>query len=170
MNNKTKKLAITSLLTAVAILGSYISFPVFGSKCAPVQHLVNILCAVLVGPAYGLLAAFMASLIRNLLAIGSLMAFPGSMFGAFLSSIAYKKTKKLSLAVIGELFGTAVLGGLCAYPIAIFFMGQDAGELAFYVYILPFFISTGGGSLIASLVLASMSKSGLLSQTQDRLK
>ncbi len=170
MNNKTKKLAITSLLTAVAILGSYISFPVFGSKCAPVQHLVNILCAVLVGPSYALLAAFMASLIRNLLAIGSLMAFPGSMFGAFLSAIAYKKTEKISLAVIGELFGTAVLGGLCAYPIAIFFMGQNAGELAFYVYILPFFISTAGGSVIASLVLASMSKSGLLKKTQDRLK
>ncbi len=170
MNNKTKKLAITGLLTGLAVVGSFISFPVFASKCAPVQHLVNVLCAVLVGPVYGLAAAFSASLIRNLLGIGSLMAFPGSMFGAFLSAIAYKKSKKLSLAIIGELFGTAVLGGLCAYPIAIFFMGQNAGDLAFYVYIFPFFVSTAGGCLIAGLLLFSLEKSGVLKRTQDGLK
>ncbi len=170
MNKNTRKLAIAGLLTGLAVVGSFISFPVFGSKCAPVQHLVNILCAVLLGPLYGLAVAFSASLIRNLLAIGSLMAFPGSMFGALLSALAYKKTKKISIALIGELFGTGILGGLCAYPIAIYFMGQNAGELAFYVYILPFFISTAGGSLIAGILLATLQKSGVLKKTQDRLK
>ncbi|MDO4772325.1 MAG: energy coupling factor transporter S component ThiW [Bacillota bacterium] len=168
--NKTKKLAVTSLLTAVAIVGSTFSFPVLGSKCAPVQHMVNVLCAVLVGPLYGLLSAFMASLIRNLLAMGSLMAFPGSMFGALLAALLYKKSKKLSLALLGEIFGTAVLGGLCAYPIAILFMGKSAGEVAFYAYVLPFFISTAAGSIIAGLLLASMQKTGVLSKTQNSLK
>lgn len=38
----------------LAVVGSmFIVFPVFGSKCAPVQHMVNILCAVLLGPWYG---------------------------------------------------------------------------------------------------------------------
>ena len=49
------------------LAGSLISFPVFGSKCAPVQHMVNIFCAVLLGPGYGVMSAFVASLIRNLL-------------------------------------------------------------------------------------------------------
>ena len=81
----TKKLAVAAVFCAVAVAGSLFSFPVFGSKCSPVQHMVNILCAVLLGPGYGLGAAFAAALIRNLLGLGSLMAFPGSMFGALIS-------------------------------------------------------------------------------------
>ncbi len=38
--------------------------------------MVNIFCAVLLGPGYGVMTAFVASLIRNLLGMGSLMAFP----------------------------------------------------------------------------------------------
>ena len=46
----TKKLALAGMLCALAVVGSVFSFPIFGSKCAPVQHMVNILCAVLLGP------------------------------------------------------------------------------------------------------------------------
>ena len=67
-----KKLTVTAILAAVAVVGSLFSFPVFGSKCAPVQHLVNILCAVTVGPWWALAQAFIAALIRNLLGLGSL--------------------------------------------------------------------------------------------------
>ena len=74
-----KKLTVTAILAAVAVVGSLFSFPVFGSKCAPVQHLVNILCAVTVGPWWALAQAFIAALIRNLLGLGSPLAFPGSM-------------------------------------------------------------------------------------------
>ena len=42
-----KKLALAAVLTAVAVVGSLLSFPIFGSRCSPVQHMVNILCAVL---------------------------------------------------------------------------------------------------------------------------
>ena len=78
----TKKLAIAGVFCAVAVVGSLFSFPIFGSKCSPVQHMVNILCAILLGPSYSIGAAFGAALIRNLLGLGSLMAFPGSIFGA----------------------------------------------------------------------------------------
>ncbi len=71
-----KKLTVTAILAAVAVVGSLFSFPVFGSKCAPVQHLVNVLCAVTVGPWWALAQAFIASLIRNLLGLGSPLAFP----------------------------------------------------------------------------------------------
>ena len=80
-----KKLTLTALFTAVAVVGSMFSFPVLGSKCAPVQHLVNVLCAVTVGPWWGLAQAFMAALIRNLTGLGSPLAFPGSMCGALLA-------------------------------------------------------------------------------------
>ena len=81
-SDTVKKLAMAGVLTAVAVVGSLLSFPIFGSKCAPVQHMVNILAAVVLGPGWGVGIAFCASLLRNLLGLGSLMAFPGSMIGA----------------------------------------------------------------------------------------
>ena len=75
--NRTKKLCVAGILCAVAVVGSMFSIPVFGSKCAPVQHMVNILCAVLLGPWYGVAVAFGASLIRNLIGIGKFTGFPG---------------------------------------------------------------------------------------------
>ncbi|MBP5553238.1 MAG: energy coupling factor transporter S component ThiW [Lachnospiraceae bacterium] len=165
----TKKLAIAGVYCAVAVVGSLFSFPVLGSKCAPVQHMVNILCAVTLGPFYGVAVAFAASLIRNLLGLGSLMAFPGSMFGALLCGIAYNKTKNIPVTLIGEVFGTAILGGLCAYPVAIFLMGKNAAELAFYIYIIPFLISTAGGAIISAVLIFSLKKSGILQNMQESL-
>lgn len=165
----TKKLAIAGVFCAVAVVGSLFSFPVFGSKCSPVQHMVNILCAVLLGPGYGLGAAFAASLIRNLLGLGSLMAFPGSMFGALLCGIIYAKTHNILGTLLGEVFGTAILGGLCAYPVAIFFMGKSAAGLAFYAYIIPFLISTAAGAAISAVLVYTLKKANVLQKMQDSL-
>ena len=162
--NKTKKLSIAGLLCAVAVVGSMFYFPVFGSKCAPVQHMVNILAAVTLGPYYAVAIAFAASFIRNITALGSLMAFPGSVFGALLCGLIYKKSKNVYLAIIGEVFGTSVIGGLCAYPVSVLFMGQDAGSIAFYAYIVPFFISTAAGSLISALVISGVRKTNVLKE------
>ena len=44
--NHVKKLAFASLLCALAVVGSMFSVPVLGSKCAPVQHIVNVVSAI----------------------------------------------------------------------------------------------------------------------------
>ena len=165
----TKKLALAGMLCALAVVGSVFSFPIFGSKCAPVQHMVNILCAVLLGPYYGIGVAFVASLLRNLLGLGSLMAFPGSMFGALLCGLVYAKTKNIFATMVGEVFGTSILGGLCAYPVAILLMGKSAGDIAFYAYIVPFLVSTAGGAVIAGVLLAALQRSGALRSMQTSL-
>ena len=168
--SNVKKLAVAGLLCALAVVGSmFIVFPVFGSKCAPVQHMVNILCAVFLGPWYGVGVAFGASLIRNLLGVGSLMAFPGSMFGALLCGLVYAKTKNLIATLVGEVFGTSILGGLCAYPVAICLMGKSAGDIAFYAYIVPFLISTAVGAVIAGVLVYSLQHSGALRSMQSSL-
>ena len=162
METRTKKMCIAGILVAVAVVGSLFSFPVFGSKCAPIQHMVNILCAVMLGPWYGVVAAFCASLIRNLLGLGSLMAFPGSMFGAFLCGVAFWKSRNIPLTLLAEVFGTAILGGLCAYPIAVLFLGAQAGEIAFYAYVIPFLVSTVGGAVISAVLLGALKNTGVL--------
>ena len=168
--SNTKKLAIAGVFCAVAIVGGMFSFPVFGSKCSPIQHMVNILCAVLLGPGYGLAAAFVAALIRNLLGLGSLMAFPGSMFGALLCGLVYKKTKNIPATLLGEVFGTGILGGLCAYPVAVFLMGQSAAGLAVYAYVIPFLISTVAGAVISAILIYSLKKSNILFIMQESLE
>lgn len=169
MKTNTKKLALAGVLCAVAVVGSMFSFPVFGSKCAPVQHMVNVLCAVLLGPWYGVAVAFVASLLRNLLGLGSLMAFPGSMCGALLCGILYHKTKNLLATLCGEVFGTGIIGGLLAWPVAVFLMSKAAGDIAFYAYIVPFLVSTVGGSIIAGVVLIALEKNSALKKMQASL-
>ena len=165
-----QKLALAGVLCALAVVGSVFSFPVFGSKCAPVQHMVNILCAVFLGPWYGVAVAFAASLIRNLLGLGSLLAFPGSMVGALLCGLAYAKFKTLASALLAEVFGPAVLGGLCAHPMVILLMGQGPGQIAFYAYVVPFLVSTAGGAVLSGVLLYSLQKTGALPRLQARTR
>lgn len=166
----TKKIALASIFCAIAVVGSLFSFPVFGSKCAPIQHMINILCAILLGPGYGITVAFAASLIRNMLGLGTLMAFPGSMIGALLCGLVYKFSKNIFATLLGEVFGTGILGGLCAYPIAIYLMGQQTAGIAFYAYIIPFLISTVGGAIISAVLIYSLKSVGVLKRMQTSLE
>ena len=171
MNNQsvnTKKLALTAIFAAVAVVGSMFSFPVFGSKCAPVQHLVNVLCAVFLGPWWGLAAAFIASVIRNMTGLGTLLAFPGSMCGALLSGILYRKFKTLPAAWIGEIFGTAVIGGMLAYPIASLIMGN--ANAALFTFVVPFLISTAGGTLIAAVITLALQSRGVIAKLREQVE
>ena len=154
-------------MAALAVVGSFVSFPVAGSKGAPVQHLVNILCAVFVGPWWGVACAFIASLIRNLLALGSPLAFPGSMCGALLAGLLYKYLKKTPVAYVGELVGTGLIGGILSYPIALFVMVND--KAALFTFVIPFLISSLGGTIIAVIIVTALSKTGVLRKFQDEL-
>ena len=168
-NKSVQKLSIAGVFCALAVVGSmFLTFPVFGSKCAPVQHMVNILCAVFLGPWYGLATAFVASLLRNLLGWGSLLAFPGSMCGALLCGLVYWKTKNLPATLIAEVLGTGVLGGLAAYPVAKELMGLTPET--YTVYILPFLISTAASSILAGILVFALQKNGALKSMQSALE
>ena len=158
-STRIQKLTVAGILTAVAVVGGMFSFPFLGSKCAPIQHMVNIICAVFLGPWYGVGVAFVASLIRNILGLGTPMAFPGSMLGALLCGLVYAKLPKLLPTCVAEVFGTAVLGGLAAYPVAVYLMGQSA---AVYAFIVPFLISTAVGSVCSWIVLTALMRTGVL--------
>ena len=175
-SSNTKKLAVAAIFVAIAVVGSaFISFPVFGSKCSPTQHMVNVLCAVFLGPGYGVGVAFCASLIRNLVGAGTLMAFPGSMVGALCCGLAYKALRNknevaaILVTLVAEMLGTGVLGGLCAWPVSILFMNGDAATLAVTAYIIPFLISTGVGAVIAGILVFSLQRSGVLRSMQSSL-
>lgn len=153
---QTRKLTVAALLVAIGTLSAHLIYiPAGIAKCFPVQHAINVMGAVLLGPDYVLAVAFAISCLRNLLGTGSLMAFPGSMCGALLAGLAYARYKRLPAAMAGEVFGTGIVGALVAWLLAALVLGSDA---AAWFFIPPFFVSTAGGSVIAGLLL----KSGVL--------
>ena len=81
---------------------------------------------------------------------------------ALLCGLIYYKTKNLPATLVGEVFGTGVLGGLCAYPVAILLMGKSASDIAFYAYIVPFLISTVAGSILAGVLIYALKKANVL--------
>ena len=87
------------MLTAVAVSLSTFAVPIGASKCFPIQHLCNVMAGVFLGPWYGVGMAFCTSLIRNLMGTGSLLAFPGSMVGAYLCGMLYRHSHKLMMAM-----------------------------------------------------------------------
>lgn len=149
MNNR--KLTFSALLIALGtITGHLIYIPIGAAKAFPVQHLINILSAVLLGPFYAIWNAFAISLFRNMLGTGSLLAFPGSMIGAAAAGFLYQKFRSEKFALAGELIGTGILGALAAYPIAKLLMGSSS---AVFFFIIPFSLSSAAGAVTAYLFL-----------------
>ena len=48
-------------------------------------------------------------------------------------------------------------------------MGKPAGSIAFYAYVVPFLVSTIGGSLIAGAVLLTLEKNNALQRMQSSI-
>ncbi|MBE6051032.1 MAG: energy coupling factor transporter S component ThiW [Clostridium sp.] len=144
------KVAMSGVFIAIATIFGTFSIPIFGAKMSPVQHFINVITAVILGPIYALGNAFITSILRNIFGTGSLLAFPGSMIGAVLAGILFIKSKKIEAAVVGEIIGTGILGAIVAYPISALILGKD---IALFAYIIPFSISCVGGSIIAYIFL-----------------
>lgn len=157
MKFNIRKLTVAGMMVAVGVVLSTFYIPVGMSKCFPMQHLLNVLSGVFLGPYYALGFAFCTALIRNLMGTGSLLAFPGSMVGAFCCGMLYRYVKKLPAAVAGEVIGTGIIGGMLCFPVARFLLGNT--EAALFTYVIPFLVSTAGGSALAAVLLAILCKS-----------
>ena len=167
MKVNVKKLAVSAMLVAVAVSLSGFSIPIGASKCFPIQHLSNVIAGVFLGPWYGVAMAFCTSLIRNLMGTGSLLAFPGSMIGAYLCGAVYQRFGKLTLAYSGEVFGTGIIGGILCYPVATLLMGKEA---ALFAYVMPFLMSTLCGTIMAAFLVGVLYKSGAFQYLQNMLE
>lgn len=154
-----KKLSLSGMFVALGLVCSAFYIPMGASKCFPVQHMINVLAGVLLGPVYGVGIAFGTSFLRVIMGTGTLLAFPGSMIGAFFCGLLYQKTKKLSFAYMGEIVGTGIIGALVAYPVAILIMGKEA---AMFAYLLPFLVSSFGGASISIVFIGILRKAKVL--------
>ena len=156
---KTRDVARAVILVAIAVALSPIFIPVGIAKCFPAQHMVNVLSAVMLGPAYAVGIALISAILRNLLGLGTLLAFPGGMIGAFLAGLAYWMFKNTYMAGLGEVIGTGLLGSLASvWIVAPLLMGKT---MALATLMLAFSISTLGGSIIGIIALHLLRKGGI---------
>lgn len=163
--NNTKKLVLAGLFVALSVVGgALIIIPVGLAKAAPVQHFMNVLTAVTLGPWYAVGCAFVTSIIRNLIGTGSIMAFPGSMVGALLAGLVYRRFPNLAAAAVGEVFGTGILGAMLAALMALPFLGT---KVAIFGYVPSFFLSTLVGATASALLLKAFKARGLLDRFKD---
>lgn len=134
----------------------------------PTAHFINITCSVLLGPWYSLLCATMIGIIRMMFMGIPPLALTGAVFGAFLSGVFYRLSNgKIICGVIGEVFGTGIIGSLVSYPVMAFLMGRDGLNAFFYT---PMFIgATLMGGTVAYLFLKRLSQTGLLAKIQMSL-
>ncbi|PZN09871.1 MAG: energy coupling factor transporter S component ThiW [Bacillota bacterium] len=149
---ETRRLVLAALLAALGTwLAGALVVPVGVAKATPVQHAINVLAAVWLGPVWAVTLALVISTLRNLLGIGTLLAFPGSLFGAALAGLFFRMTRHPGAAVAGEVVGTGLLGALVAFPIARWLLGQEVA--AWFFYIVPFTASSAVGALAAWFIL-----------------
>ena len=65
------KLTLAALLVAIGTLSAHLIYiPAGASKCFPVQHAINVLCAVILGPKEAVSVAFVISCLRNMFGTG----------------------------------------------------------------------------------------------------
>lgn len=158
--NQTKKLVTAGLFIAISVIfNSLIVFPIGLAKVAPVQHFMNVLTAIWLGPWYAVACAFVTSVIRNMMGTGSVLAFPGSMIGALFAGLMYQRFRKISLGVCGEVVGTGILGAMIAALMALPFLGK---EVALFGFLPSFFVSSLVGATVAAVLLKAFEKRGLL--------
>ncbi|KMO85322.1 thiamine biosynthesis protein ThiW [Megasphaera cerevisiae DSM 20462] len=166
--DKDKKVLRLVVMAMLIGLGVVISPILRIEGMCPMAHLINITCAVLLGPWYALLCATLIGIIRMTIMGIPPLALTGAVFGAVLSGILYRISDgRIWAAVIGEIIGTGIIGAIVSYPVMTLLYGRTGLTWMFYV---PMFISgTLIGGTIAFFLLLTLSRSGTLREFQRKL-
>jgi energy coupling factor transporter S component ThiW len=143
--------------------------------------MINAILGVLVGPFWVAIAAIFIGTIRNMLAIGTLYAFPGGIPGGIVVGITYWFLKRLKrsentrlISALTEPIGTLLIG----IPLALFLVAPWMGTkslldltasegplLAFLIFGAGWALSCVPGSIIGFIILLTLKKIGISRET-----
>ena len=148
----TRKVAYAVVLVAIGVaLAPYTSFPIGIAKINPTQHFVNVLGAVILGPWWAMIIAAVIAVIRNVMGVGTLLAFPGGMIGAFLAGFFYLRKRRIHEGAIGEIIGTGFIAPVVsAMFVAPVLMGK---AIPLFALIPSFLASTVAGAVLGVLAI-----------------
>ncbi|RPH52488.1 MAG: energy coupling factor transporter S component ThiW [Desulfobacteraceae bacterium] len=159
--NYTRKAAYAVVLAAAGIaLSPYTSLPIGIAKINPTQHFINMLGAVLLGPFWAMVTAAVIGLIRNVLGVGTILAFPGGMIGAILAGYLFRYTRNLHIGAFGEVIGSGIIAPVvCSVFFAPVLMGKAIPLLA----LIPSFLASSvTGAILGVIALKALFRADIL--------
>ena len=164
-NKKLIKLIFMAMMIAIGVVIS----PILRVEgMCPMAHLINVTCAVFIGPFHSLACAALIGIIRMIFMGIPPLALTGAIFGAFFSGLFYRLSKgKILFAVLGEIFGTGIVGAIVSYPVMTYIWGRDG--LTWFFYVPSFVAGTLIGGSIAFILLKQLNKLGQLNKIQELL-
>ncbi|MGQ9680746.1 MAG: energy coupling factor transporter S component ThiW [Candidatus Bathyarchaeia archaeon] len=183
---KTMQIALSAVLTALGvILSPLFSIPIPPIKAYPLQHCINIIAGVMLGPSWAVIIATMIGIIRNLLGTGTFFAFPGGVFGGLVVGLVYKYLWRSDFSAFTENLGTVVIGATVGYS---FVSGLAPGETSYilgmpvrgvsptmwgisggmWVLWLMFGASSISGSILGFLCLKALRRIGVLKRVSEK--
>ncbi len=177
-----RRITLLTVFTALGVALSPITwFQFLTTKAYPTQHLINALTGVILGPWWGMLTALLIGIIRNMIGVGTLYAFPGGVPGALIVGLAYMITSRLRnrflrySAALMEPIGTVLIGG----TISVFILAPAIGDVRILGVIeqrgalefLPIFwlgwaLSSVPGSILGYMILLALDRSGVLDRVR----
>lgn len=177
-----KKIAIVSVFSALGVVVAPFSWFAFaGSKAFPGQHMVNAILGVLVGPFWTAIAAIIIGIIRNVLGIGTVYAFPGGIPGGIVVGVIYwllkrfKLSKKIRIAsALAEPIGTVLIGATLSLYLVAPWIGTEkildllnakGPLLAYLIFGAAWALSSVPGSILGFFILLILSRVGISRET-----
>ncbi len=158
----TVNVSMMAILAAVGIaLSAFNPFvylpPILSAIINPFVHFINVIAGVLLGPWYALGTALIVAVIRYATGLGTILAFPGGLCGAFIVGLVReillkKKPKQVHFAAFTEPLGTVFIGGTIAGFIRI---------LPFWSFWLIFAIASVIGCILGWMMLKVLDRAGL---------
>lgn len=179
MNSSSIRLRKAGLLSIFSALGVVIApflwFPFLGTKAYPGQHMINSILGVLLGPLWAAAAAVIIGLIRNVLGIGTIYAFPGGIPGGLIVGAVYwalRRLKRGRLPLISALFepiGTVFIGATLSLFLVAPWIGDprllsqlEKGPITALVLLWSgWALSSVSGSLFGFIILLALDRIGI---------
>ncbi len=152
-----RPVVLSGVLVALCVALSGLYFPVGPTKVYPFQHMVNAIAGVLLGPWWAALIATLAAVIRNLLGVGTIFAFPGGIPGALVVGLLYRWIKRDWVAFL-EPLGTGLIGATLSAWLVVPYVSTKIGWLALTV---AFLSSSVPGSALGFVVIKIIRKGGV---------
>ncbi|MFX0067706.1 MAG: energy coupling factor transporter S component ThiW [Promethearchaeota archaeon] len=164
----TKQTALAASLIAAGIaLAPIIWFPFLGAKAYPMQHMINAIGGVFLGPVWAAFIALVIGLVRNFLGIGTIYAMPGGIPGGIIVGLFYflivksGRKKYGNLAALTEFIGTVFIGGTLSVYIVAPWIGDFQSVGALIPFWIVFAASSIPGSIIGFIILQVLKGGGI---------
>lgn len=167
----TKKVALVAIYSALGVvLAPFLQIPFITTKAFPGQHLLNSVIGVTLGPLWAFVVATIVGIIRNILGVGTIYAFPGGIPGGvivgFFTWLLKKlgRNDKIEYAAFSEPLGTVFIGG----TLSVYLVAPLIGDLRLTGALIPvwfiFGVSSVTGSIMGFAVLKVLKRAGYLSR------